>query len=120
MDFDDDASEITISGVVMATEWNDDDDIDGLEISTDDDSYYVEKNAMWDELVDLWDTHVEVTGLVAEEKDGTKRVLITSYETLEDVNDNDDEAEYDDIYEEWRSENDGEEVAINKRIIEAQ
>ena len=40
MDFDDSAPEITISGLVMATEWDDDDDITGIEISTDDDSYF--------------------------------------------------------------------------------
>ncbi len=110
MDFDDYASEITISGIVMATDWDDEDEITGLEISTDDESYSVEKNAMWHELVDLWDTQVEVTGLVIEDKDGTNRILVTSYETLEDMNYDDDDTVYDDIYEEWSFENDEDEA----------
>jgi hypothetical protein len=101
MDFDD-ASEITISGLVMATDWNDDDDIEDLEISTDDDSYYVGKNAIWDELVDLWHTHVEVTGIVTEEKDGTKRVLVTSYEPLDDPS-YDDDTDPNTFFEKWAS-----------------
>lgn len=109
MDFDD-TSEITISGLVTATEWNDDDDIEDLEISADDDNYYVEKNAIWYELVDLWDTHVEVIGMVTEERDGTKRILVTSYEPLEDMGYDDDEIEYDSIYDELRFENEEDEA----------
>ena len=104
MDFDD-ISEITISGLVTATEWNDDDDIEDIEISADDDSYYVEKNAMWYELVELWDTHVEVTGMITEENDGTKRILVTSYEPLEDPDYDADEIDYDGIYDELSFEN---------------
>ncbi len=105
MDSDSYDSEVTIAGVVMATEWDDDDEIVGLEISTDDESYAVEKNAMWNELVELWDTQVEVTGMIIEEKDGTKRILVISYEALEDVNYDDDDTVYDDVYEEWSFEN---------------
>ena len=110
MDFEDDASEITISGLLMADEWDDEDDIIGFELSADDDSYYVEKNALWHELLDLCDTHVEVTGMVTEEKDGTKRILVTDYEPLEDMDSEDDEIEYDDPYEELSFENEGDEV----------
>ncbi|MCG6880068.1 MAG: hypothetical protein LJE96_13095 [Deltaproteobacteria bacterium] len=109
MDFDDNASEMMISGVVMAVEWDDDDDVTEIEISTDDDNYYVEKNALWEELVDFCDTQVEVTGIVTEEKDGTKQVLVTSYETLDDIDYDEEEIEYDDVYEEWRFESEEEE-----------
>ncbi len=110
MDIDDNASEITLSGVVMAAEWDDDDDVTEIEISNDDDSYYVEKNTLWYELVDLCDTHVEVTGIVTEEKDGTKQVLVTGYETLDDMDYDDEEIEYDDVYDEWGLENEDEEA----------
>ena len=114
MDFDDYASETTITGIVMATDWDDEDEITGVEISTDDESYCVEKNAMWHELVELCDNQVEVTGLVVEEKDGTNRILVTGYETLEDMNYDDDDTVYDDIYEEWSFENDEDEVRLMK------
>ena len=94
----------------MADEWDGNDEIISFELSTDDDSYYVEKNALWYELVDLCDTHVEVTGMVTEEKDGTKRILVTDYEPLEDMDSDDDEVEYDDFYEELSFENEGDEL----------
>ncbi len=112
MDFDDNASEVTISGLLMATEWSDDDNITDLEISVDDESYYVEKNAMWDELVDLWDTNVEVTGIVTEERDGAKRILVISYEPLDDMIYDDEDVEYDNVYDELSFENDGDEARI--------
>jgi len=104
MDFNN-ASEKTISGLVIATEWDDDDDITGLEISTDDDSYNVEKNALWKELVDLSDTQVEITGVVTEEEEGNKRIFVTSYELLKEMKSDDDEVKYDHVYEEWSYEN---------------
>ncbi len=104
MDFNN-ASEKTISGLVIATEWDDDDDITDLEISTDDDSYNVEKNALWKELVDLSDTQVEITGVVTEEEEGNKRIFVTSYELLKEMKSDDDEVKYDHVYEEWSYEN---------------
>ena len=112
MDFEEDVSEITISGLLMATEWDDDDDIVSFELSADDDSYDVEQNALWYELVELCDTHVEVTGMVSEEKDGTKRILVTDYEPLEDMDSDEDDIGYDDLYEELSFENEGDEVRI--------
>jgi len=50
-----------------------------------------------------------VTGIVTEEKDGTKQVLVTSYETLDDIDYDEEEIEYDDVYEEWRFESEEEE-----------
>ena len=43
MDFDENAFEITVSGLVMASEWDEDDDVTAIEISTEEDTYVVEK-----------------------------------------------------------------------------
>ena len=56
MDVDDDTLETTVSGLVMATDWDDDDEVTALEIQSDDDAYGVEKNAMWDALAELCHT----------------------------------------------------------------
>ena len=98
MEFIDNSGEMVFSGSVMATEWDDDDNITALEILSEDEYYFVEKNALWDELVDLWQEDVEITGIVTEERDGSKRVLITSYEILDEINyDGDDILGYDEI-----------------------
>ena len=100
MEFNDNSGEMTFSGSVMATEWDDDDNITALEILSEDEYYFVEKNALWDELVDLWQEDVEITGIVTEERDGSKRVLITSYEILDEINYDEDEIlGYDEIDE---------------------
>ncbi len=108
MEIDDNVLEMTISGVVMAIEWDDDDEITEIELSTDDDSYYIEKNALWDELVDLCDTQVEATGVITEEKDGTKQMIVTGYESLDEIDYDEDEIEYDDVYDEWSFDNEEE------------
>lgn len=98
MEFIDNSGEMVFSGSVMATEWDDDDNITALEILSEDEYYFVEKNALWDELVDLWQEDVEITGIVTEERDGSKRVLITSYEILdENLYDDDEILGYDEI-----------------------
>ncbi len=82
---DEDTMEITFSGYVVATDWDDDDNVTALEIISDDDNYYVEKNALWDELVDLSEEDVEITGIVMEERDGTKRIEVTDYDALGEI-----------------------------------
>ena len=108
MNFDNNASKISISGVVKDIEWDDVDDISGLEILTDDGSYGVEKNAMWQKLIYLLDTQVKITGVVTEIEGGRKRVLVMSYEPLEEMKHDVGEIKYDDVYEEWSFENEKE------------
>jgi len=77
----------------MPNDWDDDDNIIGLEISTDDDTFLVETNGLWEELKELVessDQDAEVAGYIAEEKDGTKWVTITGYDVLSESTDDDD------------------------------
>ena len=59
-------------------------------------------NKLGEELFDFLDEDVEVTGTVREDKDGTKRIQVISYEVLEDVEgeDDDEDFSYDDEDEE--------------------
>lgn len=91
--------EETIVGYVVPSEWDNDDNVVAISISTDDDDYLVEMNKLGEELFDFLDEDVEVTGTVREDRDGTKRIRVTSYEVLEDVEDEfgeDDDYDYDD------------------------
>jgi uncharacterized membrane protein YcgQ (UPF0703/DUF1980 family) len=89
------AKEETIVGYVVPSEWDNEDNVVAISISTEEDDYLVEMNKLGEELFDFLDEDVEVTGLVREDRDGTKRIRITSYEVLEDV---DDEYEEEDDY----------------------
>ena len=86
--------EETIVGYVVPSEWDNDDNVVAISISTDDDDYVVEVNKLGEELFDFLDEDVEVTGIVREDKDGTKRVRVTSYEVLEDVDDEDEDEDF--------------------------
>ena len=82
----------TIVGYVVPSEWDSEDNVVSISITTEDDDYVVEMNKLGEELFDFLDEDVEVTGTVREDKDGTKRIRIISYEVLEDAEDD----EYDD------------------------
>jgi uncharacterized membrane protein YcgQ (UPF0703/DUF1980 family) len=85
--------EETITGYIVPSEWDNEDNVVAISISTDDDDYVVELNKLGEELFDFIDEDVEVTGIVREDKDGTKRVRVISYEVLEDTDDEYDEDE---------------------------
>jgi hypothetical protein len=72
--------EVTISGYLRATEWDDEDNVVGMEIKTDGEGYVVEADSFWDDLMGMLDEEVEVTGVVEEEVDGTKRISVTNYD----------------------------------------
>ena len=88
----------TVVGYVVPSEWDSEDNVVSISISTDDDDYVVEMNKLGEELFDFLDEDVEVTGTVREDKDGTKRIRVISYEVLEDVEDEyeDEDFSYDD------------------------
>ena len=86
--------EETIVGYVVPSEWDSEDNVVSISISTDDDDYVVEMNQLGEELFDFLDEDVEVTGTVREDKDGTKRIRVISYEVLEDVDDGDEDEDF--------------------------
>ncbi len=85
--------EETIVGYVVPNEWDNEDNVVAISISTDDDDYVVEVNKLGEELFDFLDEDVEVVGIIRDDKDGTKRIRVTSYEVLEDVEDENEEDE---------------------------
>jgi len=95
--------EETVVGYVIPSEWDSEDNVVSITIATDDDDYVVEMNKLGEELFDFLDEDVEVTGTVRDDKDGTKRIRVISYEVLEDVEDeefDDEDFSYDDEDEE--------------------
>ncbi|MFH1351681.1 MAG: hypothetical protein ABII26_12220 [Pseudomonadota bacterium] len=79
--------EVTLIGYIEANEWDHDDDGIAIGISTIEDDYLVEQNSFGQELLDFIDEKVEVTGILKEDKDGTKRIRVTVYEILESYED---------------------------------
>ena len=89
--------EITLTGFISVEEWDSEDNVTAIGISTDDDDYLIDDNKAGEELFDFLDEDVEVTGIVREDKDGTKHITVTSYEVL-DIDDFDEEDDFGDDY----------------------
>jgi len=79
--------EATITGYVSATDWGPDDDVTAVRIETENDEYDVIDDDIGEELYNLLDCEVEVTGVIQEEKDGTKSIAVTSYEVISEETD---------------------------------
>ena len=79
--------EVTITGYVAATDWGPDDDVTAVMIETEGEEYEVVGDDIGQELYDFLDCEVEVTGVVEEEKDGTKSISVTSYEVISEDSD---------------------------------
>ena len=86
--------EVTLTGFVIPEEWDNNDNVIAIAISTEDEDYLVERNKPGEELYDFLDEDVEATGFVREDKDGTKHISVTSYEILH-VDDYDEDEDYD-------------------------
>ena len=79
--------EVTITGYVTAADWGPDDDVTAVRIESENDEYDVVGDEMGEELYDLLDSEVEVTGVVEEDMGGTKSIAVTSYEVISENND---------------------------------
>lgn len=89
--------EETIVGYIIPSEWDKEDNVISISISTDDDDYLVELNKQGEELFDFLDEDIEAIGIVREDKDGTKRIKVTSYEVIEDTDEEYEEEEEEDF-----------------------
>jgi len=99
------SEEITITGYVTAADWDWNDVVSAVKVETDDGDYVVAPNRLGEELFAEVDNEVEVTGILREDRDGTKRISVTSYEVLiESDYGEDDDYEYDDDGQEFGGE----------------
>ncbi|MBF0118198.1 MAG: hypothetical protein HQK79_05130 [Desulfobacterales bacterium] len=115
--------EITITGYV--TEIEEDDEIVGVRIITDDDDdYVVELNNVGKRLLDLIDEEIRANGIIKKEKGGVKKITISDFEVIEyeddddfddDDYDEDDDEDYDDEDDDFDDEDDDEEEEPPKR-----
>ena len=78
-------SKISITGIVTAMEWDADDNVVCVKISTqDEEEYIVEDNDMADELLGLLYEPVIVIGILHEDEMGKKSIFVENYELLDD------------------------------------
>ena len=78
-------TEVTIVGHVTPSAWDNDDNMIGISVATDDEDYVVELTRTGEELFDFLDENVKVTGILRTNRDGTQRISVTNYEVLDNM-----------------------------------
>ena len=77
------SKELTVSGLILPVEWDENDKIIGVVIETaDEESYIVEGDKKGQELLKLIHQEVEATGRVKEGEYGNLHIKLTSYTPL--------------------------------------
>lgn len=91
--------EVTITGIVTIWEWDDDNNATAVAISTEEEEYIVGANDLGEELLDLVDHDVEVSGTVSTNENDEKVILVTEYRDLgmTEIEDDDEESEPEEI-----------------------
>ncbi len=92
--------QITITGVVVPTDWDARGTISAVAISTPrEEEYLVENGPLAEDLLDLYGADVLVTGTVSDDMEGNKMIAVESYELLGDDEDEDwfDQEDYEDL-----------------------
>lgn len=72
-----------ITGTVIPAEWDDDDNVTGVAIETEEgEQYQVEPNGKGEELLAFSGYEIEATGSVRERRDGAMIITVREYESL--------------------------------------
>ncbi|MFC1862756.1 hypothetical protein ACFL1Z_02230 [Thermodesulfobacteriota bacterium] len=91
--------ETTLIGYIEADQLDEDENVTGIKIVTDFDDYTVDMNGISEDLLPFLDEEVEVSGIITEEKDGNKYIMITGYDILAEGPEDDFYFNFDEDYE---------------------
>ncbi|MGA1845375.1 MAG: hypothetical protein ACMUIS_12495 [bacterium] len=76
---------VTLTGIITAVDWDEDDNVIAVSISTpDEEEYIIEDTPEGEELLDLVFQNIRVTGVIEEDEYGDKIITVESYEVLEE------------------------------------
>lgn len=78
---------ITITGVITPIDWDDEDNIVAISISTsEEEEYIVEDSPLGEELFNLINEYVKVTGFIEEDEYGDKTISVVNYKLIKEDN----------------------------------
>ena len=84
MDTERSHEEIALEGIIIAEDWDDDLNLVSVRIiGSDGEDYLVENDATGEELLELVEERVFVTGIVRENEDGSKVVAVEEWDIVE-------------------------------------
>ena len=85
--------DVTLVGYVAPSKWDQDDNVIGVSIATDERDYEVEIDKVGQELFDFLDETVEATGFVNAGKGGAYRIKVAHYRIVDEMDRAADEGE---------------------------
>ena len=77
--------EVTLVGYVTPSKWDQDDNVIGVSIATDEREYGVEIDRVGEELFDFLEETVEATGWVSTGKGGNLRIKVAHYRIVDEM-----------------------------------
>ena len=93
--------QITTTGVLVPTDWDQEGRISAIAISTPrEEEYLINNDAIGEELLDLYGAEVLVTGIVSEDSEGNKTLAVEKYELLGEYDEEEEEYTEDQDYDE--------------------
>ena len=78
------ADEVTVTGTVYATAWDDNDNVTAAEIADLDEVYVIVANAAGKELFKLNYRDVKAIGVIGQDSEGNKTLTVSSYEVIQE------------------------------------
>jgi hypothetical protein len=76
------ADEVTVTGTVYATAWDDDDNVTAAVIADSDEEFVIIANAAGRELFKLNYNNVKVSGVIGQDNEGNKTFTVSRYEVM--------------------------------------
>ena len=76
------ADEVTVTGTVYSTTWDDDGNVIAVVVASMDGEYVVANNAAGKKLFELEYKVVKASGIVGEDSEGNKTLTVSSYEVI--------------------------------------
>ena len=86
----------SIAGYIIASDWDENDNIVEISLQAEIDDYFIVQNRFGKELIEQVDKKVEIRGVVTEDRDGTKWLKVSKYEILSDYDEEENIDNFDD------------------------
>ena len=78
------ADEVTVTGTVYATAWDDDDNVTAAVIAGLDEEFVIVANAAGKEMFQLNYRDVKATGVIGQDSEGNKTLTVSNYEVIQE------------------------------------
>ncbi|MGA1874288.1 MAG: hypothetical protein ACMUIA_01640 [bacterium] len=78
--------EVTLTGIITPVEWDENDCVIAVALSTsDEEEYLIDDSDLGEELLEFTSQNVRVTGVLEEDEYGDKRIIVKRYKVFDDA-----------------------------------